>query len=320
MRFSTASVKRKLSLGKLAVLSTGVGYTYYAYRNFCDGLANESVYRVSPYKLVLYRVLPLSGMTSLAGRFASLSIPTWLRRPLYGAFSWLYGCDMTESEPLESYPTFNHFFTRSLKTGLRPVSSHALVSPADGKILALGKLDPSAELFPEQIKGVRYPLARFLGEEVRGDPARGEMYYCSVYLAPGSYHRFHSPAEAFAVDRITHIRGEVLPVAPWMMRLVPGLVSLNERAVLHGRWKHGRLFMAPVGATNVRSITFKIPTETRCVLHKGQEVGQFEMGSLVVLVFEGPPGLEWKVEADKWVRCGEALADVPASRSWWPFD
>lgn len=314
-----AAAKKPYRVFRIAAWSSAIGYGYYTFRNFQDALDKESVYAVSPYKLALYRVLPLSSMTWLAGHFAALPIPIWLRGPLYGAFSWLYDCNLGESAPLESFSTFNHFFTRSLNPGLRPISRDALVSPADGKILALGTLDSSTELYPEQIKGVKYPLDRFLGRRLERRTADRELYYCSVYLAPGSYHRFHSPTDSFAVDHVHHIKGEVLPVAPWLMRLIPGLVSLNERAILSGRWKHGCMFMAPVGATNVRSISFAIPTEHRSVLTKGQEVGQFEMGSLVVLVFEAPSNLQWKVGVNEWIKFGEPLADLQGRSFRWPF-
>lgn len=313
-----------------------VSYAYYSYRNYREAVARESIYKVSPYKVVLYRALPLGCLTSFAGRLAALPVPSWLRGPLYGAFANFYNCDMGESAgDLRSFSTFNEFFTRALKPNIRPIDIEAsMVSPADGKILAYGKLDfadrSEDDMFPEQIKGVRYPLRTFLGsahKDIDMRPGKGSSwYYCTIYLAPGSYHRFHCPVDDFKVTSIQRIPGEVLPVAPWLMCLIPGLVSLNERAIIAGNWDQGRrrIFMVPVGATNVRSIKLRWPIEM-CHpgerLQKGEEVGRFEMGSLVALIFEGPSDFVFSPPLEAWVKYGQALGrDIHRPSSllrWW---
>lgn len=330
--------RRSRPLLRLSLAAGFFGYAYYSYRNYREAVARQSIYKVSPYKVVLYRALPLGCLTSFAGRLAALPVPGWLRGPLYGTFARFYNCDMEESAgDLRSFSTFNEFFTRVLKPGIRPIDGEAsMVSPADGKILAYGKLDfadrpGDDDMFPEQIKGVRYPLRTFLGqahEDVDMRPGKGSSwYYCTIYLAPGSYHRFHCPVDDFRVSSIQRIPGEVLPVAPWLMSLVPGLVSLNERAIIAGTWGRGRrrMFMVPVGATNVRSIKLRWPIDIchpKECLQKGDEVGRFEMGSLVALVFEGPPDFAFSPQLeDTWIKYGQALgrdAHKPSGLlRWW---
>ena len=53
--------------------------------------------------------------------------------------------------------------------------------------------------------------------------------------------------------------GELLTVAPWAARVMPGLFALNERVVLSGCWRYGFFTFAAVGAYNVGSI--KIPLD-----------------------------------------------------------
>ena len=48
--------------------------------------------------------------------------------------------------------------------------------------------------------------------------------------------------------------GELLTVAPWAAKTMPGLFTLNERIVLSGLWEHGFFGFAAVGAFNVGSI------------------------------------------------------------------
>ncbi|PNH48234.1 hypothetical protein VD0004_g139 [Verticillium dahliae] len=154
------------------------------------------------------------------------------------------------------------------------------------------------------------------------------LYYAVIYLAPGDYHRFHSPAN-WVVERRRHFAGELFSVSPYLQRTLPGLFTLNERVVLLGRWRWGFFSYIPVGATNVGSIMINFDRELRTnslttdteadraaeaaakkgepylgfseatyasssavlggqALRKGEEMGGFKLGSTVVLVFEAP--------------------------------
>lgn len=83
------------------------------------------------------------------------------------------------------------------------------MSPADGTILHNGMVERG---MVEQVKGVSYSLQAFLGpitwanknrllpdEEYEAsllrDPVNNCLYTSVIYLAPGDYHRFHSPAD-----------------------------------------------------------------------------------------------------------------------------
>lgn len=180
--------------------------------------------------------------------------------------------------------------------------------------------------------------------EVRADLALGEkpwyarltpdnrtaLYYVVIYLAPGDYHRFHSPT-AWIIEKRRHFAGELYSVSPYLQRTLPGLFVLNERVVLLGRWRWGFFSMTPVGATNVGSIVINFDRELRTnslltdtaadlaaeeaarkgehycgyaeatyesaspilrghALKRGEEMGGFQLGSTIVLVFEAPKG------------------------------
>jgi phosphatidylserine decarboxylase len=79
------------------------------------------------------------------------------------------------------------------------------------------------------------------------------LFFAVVYLAPGDYHRFHSPT-AWVVERRRHFVGELFSVSPYVAKRLENLFVLNERVALLGRWRHGFFGMVPVGATNVGSI------------------------------------------------------------------
>ncbi|XP_046672128.1 phosphatidylserine decarboxylase proenzyme, mitochondrial-like isoform X2 [Homalodisca vitripennis] len=155
------------------------------------------------------------------------------------------------------------------------------------------------------------------------DP-RNELYQTVVYLAPGDYHRFHSPTH-WQVKFRRHFQGELLSVNPLIAGWVPELFSLNERVVYVGEWEHGFFSMTAVGATNVGSIRVHsdktLHTNTRkwrdgsrhrdkymnVVWKKGEEVGEFRMGSTIVLIFEAPKDFSFNVGQNQRVKVGEAL-------------
>lgn len=160
------------------------------------------------------------------------------------------------------------------------------------------------------------------------------LFYCVIYLAPGDYHRFHSPVP-WVVTLRRHFAGELFSVAPYFQTRMADLFCLNERVALLGRWKHGFFSMTPVGATNVGSIIinfdkflktnqrgtkpntcYEASYESASPFYKGfpltvgEEVGGFRLGSTVVLVFEAPENFQFKVNRGNQVKMGQALGDI----------
>ncbi len=191
--------------------------------------------------------------------------------------------------------------------------------------------DASTQSQPGSVSEVRAELA--LGDKPWYDvfsEKKSALYYCVIYLAPGDYHRFHSPT-SWVAEKRRHFAGELYSVSPYLQRTLPGLFTLNERVALLGRWRWGFFSMTPVGATNVGSIIINFDKELRTnslltdtaadraaeeaaargepysgyseatyehaspILHgqalkKGEEMGGFQLGSTIVLVFEAPLG------------------------------
>ncbi|KAJ2368732.1 phosphatidylserine decarboxylase 1 [Coemansia sp. Cherry 401B] len=177
------------------------------------------------------------------------------------------------------------------------------------------------------------PAAQSLGSQLR-DYER--LYFCVIYLAPGDYHRFHSPAN-WVVEARRHFAGELYSVSPYIARTIQNLFVLNERVALLGRWKHGFMSMTAVGATNVGSVVVNFDKNLRTnlkeksllpgefsqlsykalsprlagvPLKRGQEVGGFRLGSTVVLVFSAPHSFKFAVEPEQTVKMGQALGFV----------
>ncbi|PPQ82220.1 hypothetical protein CVT25_008075 [Psilocybe cyanescens] len=162
------------------------------------------------------------------------------------------------------------------------------------------------------------------------------LFFSVIYLAPGDYHRFHSPT-AWVVEKRRHFVGDLFSVSPWMAKRLENLFVLNERVALLGRWKHGFFGMVPVGATNVGSIKINFDEALRTnrrgrrpppgayaeavysaaspilrgqPLTPAEEMGGFCLGSTIVLVFEAPSDFEFTVHPGQKVRVGQRLGDV----------
>ncbi|KAI6142190.1 phosphatidylserine decarboxylase-domain-containing protein [Pisolithus tinctorius] len=165
------------------------------------------------------------------------------------------------------------------------------------------------------------------------------LYFTVIYLAPGDYHRFHSPT-AWVVEKRRHFVGELFSVSPYMAKRLQNLFVLNERVTLLGRWRYGFFSMIPVGATNVGSIKINFDTALRTnvrgrppppgtyneavysaaslllngqPLTAAQEMGGFCLGSTIVLVFEAPKTFEFAVKPGQQVKVGNRLGDVPGA-------
>ena len=269
---------------------------------------------------MLYKAFPFSAMSSFAGWIGNMKIESLtFRKQLFGLYAKIYGCNLEEaSKPLEAYESFSEFFSRPLKPGVRRIERvDGLVNACDGTLLHCGQLSVEEGIYPEQVKGSLYPLKDLIGEEairnISSKPGKS-LYYCTIYLAPGDYHRFHAPAK-MKIESIKIFSGEVLSVAPLMMKLIPKLLCMNERVAINGKWQHGFISYVPVGAANVGSIVINPEIEPKKLIETGKEIGHFELGSTVVLIFEAPTNSEWQVFPGDRVKLGKPLIKIP-KRSW----
>ncbi|PID61561.1 MAG: phosphatidylserine decarboxylase [Gammaproteobacteria bacterium] len=261
----------------------------------------------------------------------------WLTRrqsplvtPAIRRFVRAFRVDMNDAADPEvsAYPSFNAFFTRKLKAGARPIAEGAdiVVSAADGTLSAAGPIDAGTVV---QAKGVTYSLDALLADAAASTCYTGGSF-ATVYLSPRDYHRLHMPLAGTLLSQ-THVPGRLFSVAPHTVRALPKLFARNERVVAEFATEHGRMALVLVGAINVAAIEtvwhgLVTPPAGKVVrridytgddaitLDKGAEMGRFNMGSTIVMVFEKP--LAWRegLATGSGVRMGEALASpVPAS-------
>lgn len=222
-------------------------------------------------QLLLWKTLPLRFMSYVWGSIHRWELPVFLREPLYMLWTRGFDCQLQEilgadgdfdkgRAMLKSFPNLNSFFIRHIDLRrFRPIAQgDNMVSPVDGRVNCFGEVDAQGRV--HQIKGMSYSVSDLLGVELPPAKQGSRYYYYVLYLAPGDYHRMHSPAECVIAER-RHFPGALYPVAPSIARFIPSLFVRNERVVLSGSWTHGAFHMVPVGAYNVGSMKLNFDEE-----------------------------------------------------------
>ena len=276
--------------------------------------------------LALMRLVPKSALSRAVGTLTRLPAPAGMHQAAMRAFARAYRVDMTEAEnDFGGYGRFSDFFSRGLRPGSRPVDPdpRAVVSPVDGVVSQAGVLERGSCI---QAKGIQFPVDKLVDDaELAARFALGGTY-ATLYLSPRDYHRVHSPVEG-AVVASRYLPGEFWPVTPATVRNRDALFCLNERLVtVMDSTGFGKVAVVKVGATCVGRIraayddrlthagqaaglrTYLPPRPVQ----KGGELGRFEMGSTVILLFE-PGRVVWddRLVAGATVRMGQRIGGTP---------
>ena len=252
---------------------------------------------------LLQHLLPKNLLSSVVYKLAR-SERRWIKAPLVHGFARGYRVDLADAEiqELAHYPSFNAFFSRALKPGARPLEGDeaTVVAPADGVVTELGALDADRLL---QAKGMSYSLADLLGEDGSAVRALHGGSYLTIYLAPHNYHRVHVPL-AGALTRVRYVPGERFSVSRATAAAIDRLFCRNERAICWLDTSAGPMVVVLVGALNVSSVSVVGHGEIACgpahewreqpprPLERGAELGRFNLGSTVVVLF-GPNAVHW---------------------------
>jgi phosphatidylserine decarboxylase len=269
----------------------------------------------------LLRVLPQHLLAAGMYRLMRSEIP-WLKDQLISRLSRRYGIDVSEAanpDP-QTYPSFNAFFTRALRADARPVAAGSIVSPADGRVSQIGRINGETLI---QAKGHDFSLSALLaGDRDKTDAFRDGLW-TTIYLSPRDYHRVHLPY-AGTLTSMVFVPGELFSVSEATAQIVPNLFARNERVICHFDTALGPMAVVLVGAIFVGSMQTVWHGEVRAgngyptrwdyagdeavAFATGDEIGRFNMGSTVIVLL--PPGAaDWlpDVGAGDAVKMGQAI-------------
>ena len=265
-------------------------------------------------------VLPQHALSRLILR-ATRVRAAWFKNWLIRGFMKLYAIDMSdavEPNPL-AYGSFNEFFTRALKSGTRNIAAgdREIACPVDGTISEAGPIEGDKLL---QAKGRNYTLNELLAAQSWAKRFEGGSF-ATIYLAPYNYHRIHMPLRGELRETV-YVPGRLFSVNAATAAQVPRLFARNERVLTLFDTAGGEAALVLVGALNVGSMATVwagdiTPAARRAVttlapqaltLDKGEELGRFNMGSTVILLFQAGR-VRWNPEtrAGATVRLGQSL-------------
>ena len=277
----------------------------------------------------LQYLLPHHLLSSLMYRLTRVEWRPYKDKVIRQIIQW-YRVDMDEA--LESDPTqyrsFNDFFTRALRPDARPQeeAADAIAGPADGALSQIGHIQ-DGYLF--QAKGHDYSLLQLLGGDREWSRRFEEGAFATIYLSPRDYHRVHMPYGG-TLKKMLHVPGRLFSVNDTTTRMVPGLFARNERVISLFETDIGPMAVILVGAIFVSSIEtvwagtitpvsrqvrhWRYPPDQPAqpiVLEKGEEMGRFNMGSTVILLF-GRDALAWRdgIEPGQHTRMGERIGSA----------
>ena len=225
---------------------------------------------------MLLKVLTAPCISKAAGAY--MSSP--LSKPLIKRFISNNNID-TSQYVMEGFRSYNDFFTRRVKDGMRPVDMTAehLVSPCDSKLSAY-RICPHS-IF--SIKGSRYSVTDLLG----GNKKLARQYsggYCLIFrLEVDDYHRYCFFDSGTKSDS-TFIKGELHTVNPVALRHY-NIYKRNcrEYTVLHTD-HFGDAVQIEVGAMLVGKIANHHEKHS---FSRGDEKGMFLFGgSTIVLLLK----------------------------------
>jgi phosphatidylserine decarboxylase len=261
----------------------------------------------------LLRVVPRAQVGQALGRLADVRWSEGVGKAVVGLYSRVYDVELAECEA-ERWSSFDAFFTRGLRSGVRPVdrSPHAIVSAADGRLASMGSISEASTWL---VKGRPYRIAELLGDAEEARRYDGGLA-CVIYLSPRDYHRVHSPVDG-VLSRVRSLPGDYYPVNAIGMRHVPNLFVRNRRVILTiDAPREGRVSVVMVSAMIVGRITVSgiaardVPLGDHSLdlpVERGNEIGMFHLGSTAVVLLPKSAGATW-IASEGPVRFGERIA------------
>jgi phosphatidylserine decarboxylase len=268
-------------------------------------------------------ILPHHFLSKVMSKFTHSKIKVW-KNLMISQIIKIYGVNMSEAkeQDINNFASFNHFFTRELKAGVRPITSvaNAIACPADGAVSQAG-LIKQGEIF--QAKDKSFSAVDLLGGNAETAKPFENGSFTTIYLSPKDYHRLHMPIKGTLTEMI-HIPGRLFSVNGATANSVPGLFARNERVACLFDTELGPMALILVGAIFVSSIettwhgVVTPPSiesvrswqyqDNAPVIDKGEEMGRFNMGSTIIVLF-GKDKVKWESEfiAGKKVQLGEMI-------------
>lgn len=264
------------------------------------------------FSLILQIILPHHLLSRLIMRFLRIRW-RWLKSLQIRFVICRFNVDMSpvENPDIDSFEHFNAFFTRAMKAEARPISkadsNNDYCSPVDGTVSEFGVIRNDRLT---QAKGIDYSLLELVGNQPDIATRFINGHFLTIYLSPRDYHRIHMPASG-VLRCMVYVPGRLFSVADKLVQNLPNLFNRNERVICLFETSNGPMAIIMVGAIFVGCMdtvwagTVSPPhrskvertnynNENSPQLNKGDEMGRFNMGSTVIVLWPGQH-MDWSL-------------------------
>ena len=251
-------------------------------------------------KIFMFKIMPKSMLSMIFGWITLIPLPSGIMNGIIDWYCNKYGVILEEAViPDEGFRNLNLFFTRELKKGARKIdkSAGSVVSTTDSRVDQFGTITKEQII---QAKGITYSVRDLIPSPEAEKFIGGK--FITLYLSPGDYHRIHSPVDG-KITGFFNIPGKLYTVQEFMVNSLPGLFAVNERLITYIKTTKGNVAVCKIGAMNVGKIS--IPYDDAVTnsltgkkyeklyskdeykaVKKGDEIGTFNLGSTVIILFE----------------------------------
>jgi len=237
----------------------------------------------------------------------------------------------TGEEDWRAYRTFNQFFARHVKPGMRPIAGlvdhNTIVAPVDCTQVGAWRINAKSRIFTEQVedgivkaKGLEWSIHELLADSRYADRFAGGVFTHGG-LTTYDYHRYHAPVQGKVIESKI-IQGEAYldvivgqeingnrKVSVLSAQNGTGYQFFQTRGLVVLDSPIGLVACLPIGMAQVSSVV--ITAEVGVTLHKGEELGYFQFGgSDFVMVFERSSNVQLVIPAGARVAQGSWIGNA----------
>lgn len=253
------------------------------------------LYRTIPGRMIL-KFLTRPSLSNACGRFLDSDLSHFLIQP----FVKENGICVSDYE-MDDVRSFNDFFSRKIKEGLRPIDMDEkhLIAPCDG-LLSVWKIREDTVL---PVKQSNYTVSSLLR-----NPKLATHYrdgYCLVFrLCVNHYHRY-CYVDSGKKSRNVFLPGVLHTVRPIALAQYPVFTENSRAYTLIRTPEFGTVVQMEVGAMLVGRI---VNHEQEAQVTRGAEKGMFQYGGSTIIVLVGKDQVQMREDLLKNAQFGVETA------------
>ncbi|MEB3322043.1 MAG: phosphatidylserine decarboxylase [Synechococcaceae cyanobacterium] len=258
------------------------------------------------------------------GSLTPESLATFRAAPAYCLDDYL--------EPHGGWMSFNQFFARHVRPGLRPIAALSdpavIVSPVDCTFLGQWEIHADSRI---DVKGLEWSIRELLEGSPHADRFAGGLFM-HAFLNTTDYHRLHAPVAGRVLESrvipgqaMLKVVAEPVTAAEDPLGVTPashrlrgrrydprdetGFQFTQARGLVVLATPIGLVAVLPVGMAQVSSVI--LTAREGVTLRKGEEIGYFQFGSSdVVVVFEAASNVCLTAQVGVHYRMGRRLGQA----------